>query len=105
MDMAVSLVAELRAGARPGRGRGRPGRAAHRHHRRAVVGGPRAAVRQVLRPRPLPPLTTVAQSGAFEQPTDGADYNVARAREAFEFGLPRVLDGIEAFIDRRAGRP
>ena len=56
-------------------------------------------------PGRYPTLTTVAQSGAFEQPTDGADYNVARAREAFEFGLPRVLDGIEAFIDRRAGRP
>ena len=25
----------------------------------------------------------------------------ARARESFEFGLPRVLDGIQAFIEAR----
>jgi AcrR family transcriptional regulator len=54
-------------------------------------------------PSRYPTLSGVAAEGAFEQPTGGADYNVARAREAFEFGLPRVLDGIEAFIEGRAG--
>ena len=44
----------------------------------------------------------MAASGAFEQPTGGADYTVARARESFEFGLPRILDGVEAFIDARS---
>jgi AcrR family transcriptional regulator len=57
-------------------------------------------------PSRYPTVTRVAESGAFEQPTEGVDYTVARARESFEFGLPRVLDGIEAFIGgRSAGRP
>ena len=55
-------------------------------------------------PARYPTVTRVAASGAFERPTGGAEYTVARARESFEFGLPRVLDGIEAFISAR-GRP
>jgi len=50
-------------------------------------------------------VTRVAASGAFEQPTGGAEYTVARARESFEFGLPRVLDGIETFINAPSRPP
>jgi AcrR family transcriptional regulator len=55
-------------------------------------------------PARYPTVTSVAASGAFEQPSGGAEYTVARARESFEFGLPRVLDGIEQFI-KAQGRP
>jgi len=34
----------------------------------------------------------------------GLDYNVQNAVDSFEFGLPRVLDGVEAFVERRSGR-
>jgi AcrR family transcriptional regulator len=52
-------------------------------------------------PGRYPTLTSVASSGAFEPPAGDAAYTVARAQESFEFGLPRVLDGIEAFIEGR----
>jgi hypothetical protein len=45
----------------------------------------------------------VAAEGAFEQPAGDASYTVAQAQQSFEFGLARVLDGIEAFINGRAG--
>lgn len=53
-------------------------------------------------PGRYPTLTRVAESGAFEQPAGDDQYTVAVARESFEFGLPRVLDGIEAFVDARS---
>jgi AcrR family transcriptional regulator len=53
-------------------------------------------------PERFPVLTEVARSGAFEQPPGSTDYNLQRALDSFEFGLPRVLDGIEAFIDGRS---
>jgi AcrR family transcriptional regulator len=57
-------------------------------------------------PGRYPTLTSVASSGAFEPPAGDAAYTVAWAQESFEFGLPRVLDGIEAFIEgRAAARP
>jgi hypothetical protein len=67
-----------------------------------VVGGPRAAVDKYFDPSRYPTVVSVASSGAFEQPAGDAGYTVARARESFEFGLPRVLDGIEAFVEGRA---
>jgi AcrR family transcriptional regulator len=51
-----------------------------------------------------PTLVRLEQEGAFEQPEGGLDYNVQNAVDSFEFGLPRVLDGIEAFIRRRSPR-
>jgi AcrR family transcriptional regulator len=54
-------------------------------------------------PSSYPNITRIAEEGAFEQPAGDAAYLVAHARQAFEFGLPRVLDGIEAFITARAG--
>jgi AcrR family transcriptional regulator len=55
-------------------------------------------------PSRYPTVTRLAAEGAFEPPAGDAAYTVAVAQESFEFGLPRVLDGIEAFIDAR-GRP
>jgi AcrR family transcriptional regulator len=60
-------------------------------------------------PARYPTLTRVAEAGAFEPQPGGADYNVQRALDSFEFGLVRVLDGIEALLTGRAttaqGRP
>ena len=53
-------------------------------------------------PGRYPTVTRVAAEGAFEQPAGDAAYTVAQAQQSFEFGLPRVLDGIEAFIKGRS---
>jgi AcrR family transcriptional regulator len=53
-------------------------------------------------PSRYPTVTRVAQEGAFEQPAGDAPYTVAQAQESFEFGLARVLDGIEAFVKARS---
>jgi AcrR family transcriptional regulator len=49
-----------------------------------------------------PTLVGLDQEGAFDQPEGGLDYNVQNAVDSFEFGLPRVLDGVEAFVQRRS---
>jgi AcrR family transcriptional regulator len=49
-----------------------------------------------------PILVRLEQEGAFQQPEGGLDYNVQNAVDSFEFGLQRVLDGIEAFIRQRS---
>ena len=54
-------------------------------------------------PSRYPNVTRVAAEGAFEQPAGDATYTVAQAQQSFEFGLARVLDGIEAFIKGRSG--
>jgi AcrR family transcriptional regulator len=56
-------------------------------------------------PARYPTVTRVAASGAFEPPATDDQYTVAVARESFEFGLLRVLDGIEAFVAARAAEP
>ena len=56
-------------------------------------------------PDRFPTVTRVAASGAFEQPIGEGQYTVAWARESFEFGLGRLLDGIEAFVATRPGEP
>jgi AcrR family transcriptional regulator len=53
-------------------------------------------------PARYPTLTRAASSGAFEPSSGDDQYTVAVARESFEFGLLRVLDGIEAFIEARS---
>jgi AcrR family transcriptional regulator len=53
-------------------------------------------------PERYPTLTAAAAEGAFEQPTGDATYTVAQAQRSFEFGLARVLDGIEAFINAKS---
>jgi AcrR family transcriptional regulator len=49
-------------------------------------------------------LAAAAADGAFDQPPGGASYTLQRAVEEFEFGLERVLDGVEAFMARRPRR-
>jgi AcrR family transcriptional regulator len=53
-------------------------------------------------PSRYPTVTRVATEGAFEQPAGDTTYTVAQAQQSFEFGLARVLDGIEAFINARS---
>jgi AcrR family transcriptional regulator len=53
-------------------------------------------------PGSYPNITRIAEEGAFEQPAGDATYLVAHARQAFEFGLPRVLDGIATLIRARS---
>ncbi len=48
-----------------------------------------------------PTAASVQATGAFDGPEDGANYNLRYALGAFEFGLQRVLDGIEAFVWQR----
>ena len=50
-------------------------------------------------------MVRAAEAGAFEQPAGDAAYTVARARGSFEFGLARVLDGVEVFIEKARRRP
>ena len=45
-----------------------------------------------------------AEEGAFSQPEGGLDYNLQDALDSFEFGLARVLDGIEAFVQERSAQ-
>jgi AcrR family transcriptional regulator len=56
-------------------------------------------------PARYPTVTRVASTGAFEPPAGDQAYTVAVARRSFEFGLLRVLDGIEAFVAARAAEP
>ena len=53
-------------------------------------------------PSRYPTVVRVAAAGAFEQPAGDAAYTVAQAQESFEFGLARVLDGIETFVRARS---
>lgn len=55
-------------------------------------------------PDRFPTVTRVAAQGGFEQPAGDGGYIEAWARESFEFGLRRLLDGLEAFVKVR-GRP
>ncbi|MGH2353366.1 MAG: TetR/AcrR family transcriptional regulator [Chloroflexota bacterium] len=59
---------------------------------------------QYLDPDRYPTVTQVHLSGGFDQPAGGADYNLQNALDDFEFGLQRVLDGVEAFIQRRSAQ-
>lgn len=49
-----------------------------------------------------PTLVSLERQGAFDQPEGGLDYNVQNAVDSFEFGLPRVLDGVQTFVERRS---
>ncbi|HSO52944.1 MAG TPA: TetR/AcrR family transcriptional regulator C-terminal domain-containing protein, partial [Actinomycetes bacterium] len=103
MVLVVSLVAEYTRGAAP-----TAVGAAQAERRTGISDEEWWKAREPLfdkhfDPGRYPTVTRVAESGAFEQPAGDDRYTVAVARESFEFGLLRVLDGIEAFIDGRAG--
>lgn len=55
-----------------------------------------------------PTATRLQQEHAFDQPDrapdDATPYTVKDAQEAFEFGLARLLDGIEAYVATLADR-
>jgi AcrR family transcriptional regulator len=61
-------------------------------------------VEEVLRPERFPVCRRLADEGAFDPADGGQPYLLAVALEDFEFGLARVLDGLEAHLDRRGGR-
>jgi hypothetical protein len=51
-----------------------------------------------------PTLARLGAEGAFDQadrPDDGTPYTVREALDVFEFGLQRLLDGLEAYVERR----
>lgn len=53
----------------------------------------------------FPTVVRVSEQGGFDVAPDAVDYNLAFAVDDFEFGLQRVLDGIERLIEsRRKGR-
>jgi Tetracyclin repressor-like, C-terminal domain len=57
-----------------------------------------------LWPERYPTLTRLAADGAFDQagrPDDATPYTVREALDVFEFGLQRLLDGLEAYVERR----
>ncbi len=56
---------------------------------------------RVWDPERFPTLTSPEMAHAWDQPDVEHDYFLAEAVASFEFGLARVLDGIEAFIERR----
>jgi AcrR family transcriptional regulator len=58
-------------------------------------------VDQVFDPARYPTVAQVAQEGAFEQPPGDLDYFLQNAVDSFEFGLGRVLDGIETYVKGR----
>lgn len=55
----------------------------------------------------FPVSARLGEEGAFEQrdrePDDDSPYLVREALDVFEFGLQRLLDGIEAFVRTRGG--
>jgi AcrR family transcriptional regulator len=55
-------------------------------------------------PGRFPTVARVQREGGFDRPPSGADYTLQNALDDFEFGLQRVLDGVEAFVARRAVR-
>jgi AcrR family transcriptional regulator len=51
-----------------------------------------------------PTVARLDREGAFQPPEGGLDYNLQNAVDSFEFGLRRVLDGIEAFVKEHSAR-
>lgn len=54
-------------------------------------------------PDRFPAVKQVEALGAFEAVDDTGDYLVQHARRDFEFGLQRVLDGIESYVSSHEG--
>lgn len=52
-------------------------------------------------PSLYPTVASIDIEGAFDPTSDSHEYHVQLSIDAFEFGIARVLDGIEAFIDKR----
>jgi AcrR family transcriptional regulator len=57
---------------------------------------------QYLEPARFPTLVAVQRSGGFDEPDAVESYNLQRALDDFEFGLQRVLDGVEMLLRARS---
>lgn len=55
---------------------------------------------EVMSAERFPSLTRLGQEGGFDVPPDAPDYIVTFALDDFEFGLQRLLDGVEAHVAR-----
>jgi AcrR family transcriptional regulator len=53
----------------------------------------------------FPTLTRLGAGGGFDVPPETENYNVQFILDDFEFGLQRLLDGIEAYVGPRRPRP
>ena len=53
-------------------------------------------------PERFPVVNRVGADGGFDVSPDGAAYLLQYALDSFEFGLARVLDGVQALVDDRA---
>jgi AcrR family transcriptional regulator len=60
-------------------------------------------LRQLFDPARFPIAVEVQRGGGFDDRTGDGGYHWKRALDDFEFGLARVLDGIEALVRARAG--
>ncbi len=61
-----------------------------------------AILNEVMTPERFPTLSRLAAEGGFDVPPDTENYNVRFILDDFEFGLQRLLDGVEAYVDRPA---
>ena len=63
-------------------------------------GGPSATryLNEVMTPERFPTLTRLGADGGFDVPPDTENYNVRFILDDFEFGLQRLLDGIEGYM-------
>ena len=57
---------------------------------------------EVLTPERFPTLMRLGADGGFDVPPDTENYNVRFVLDDFEFGLQRLLDGIESYVGRPA---
>jgi AcrR family transcriptional regulator len=60
---------------------------------------------EIWDPRRFPTLSSPQMAQAWDQAVEGEDYFLAGIVNSFEFGLARVLDGIEAFIQGKEHSP
>jgi AcrR family transcriptional regulator len=59
---------------------------------------------EMMTPERFPALARLAAEGGFNVPPDTENYNVRFIVDDFEFGLQRLLDGIERHVDHPASR-
>ncbi len=57
-----------------------------------------AYLNEVMTPERFPTLTRLGAGGGFDVPPDTDNYNVRFILDDFEFGLQRLLDGIEGYM-------
>jgi AcrR family transcriptional regulator len=63
-----------------------------------------AQLTEFMSPERFPTLTALGAAGGFDVPPDTENYNVRFIVDDFEFGLQRLLDGIEAHVGRSGDR-